>query len=141
MIYTLGQAAKATGKAKGTIKNAIDKGRLSASKDDLGQYQIDGAELSRVYNLNTDQDNSTPKLNDAAPPVDQAETLYLRQRITDLEAQIERERTNADEWREQAQRLALTGPDHGSSASPSSATETPRRGRFSGSWAALIGSK
>ena len=38
MLYTLGQAAKAVGKAKGTIKNAIDKGRLSASKDDNGKY-------------------------------------------------------------------------------------------------------
>jgi hypothetical protein len=36
MLYTLGQAAKAVGKAKGTIKNAIDKGRLSASKNETG---------------------------------------------------------------------------------------------------------
>ena len=49
MHYTLGQAAKATGKTKGTIANAIKKGRLSAGKDDIGQYQIDPAELHRIY--------------------------------------------------------------------------------------------
>jgi hypothetical protein len=32
--YTLGQAAKATGKQKSTILDAIRNGRLSASRDD-----------------------------------------------------------------------------------------------------------
>ena len=51
MFYTLGQAAKATGKTKTTIQVAIKNGRMSASKDDLGRYQIDPAELHRVYPL------------------------------------------------------------------------------------------
>jgi hypothetical protein len=55
MYYTLGQAAKATGKGKTTIANAIEKGRLSAQKDDLGQYQIDAAELHRVYPVQVDR--------------------------------------------------------------------------------------
>lgn len=49
MPYTLGQAAKATGKSKSTLQAAIKKGRISAIQDDLGQYQIDPAELHRVY--------------------------------------------------------------------------------------------
>ena len=60
MYYTLGQAAKATGKGKTTIANAIEKGRLSAQKDDIGQYQIDAAELNRVYPV---QVTSVPKPN------------------------------------------------------------------------------
>ena len=48
MKYTLGQAAKATGKAKGTISNAIKQGRLSAQKNDKGEYEIDAAELAQV---------------------------------------------------------------------------------------------
>jgi hypothetical protein len=49
MAYTLGQAARATGKSKPTIARAIAKGRLSASRDETGAYVIDPAELHRVY--------------------------------------------------------------------------------------------
>ena len=50
MLYlTLGEAAKSAGKTKPTILNAIRKGRVSAKKDDKGQWQIDPAELHRVY--------------------------------------------------------------------------------------------
>lgn len=49
MPYTLGQAAKATGKSKSTLQVAIKKGRVSATQNETGQYQIDPAELHRVY--------------------------------------------------------------------------------------------
>ncbi len=48
-MLTLGQASIATGKTKTTIANAIKSGRMSATKDGLGQYKIDPAELFRVY--------------------------------------------------------------------------------------------
>jgi len=46
---TLGQAAKATGRSKAGILEAIRAGRLSATRDDKRQWQIDPAELDRVY--------------------------------------------------------------------------------------------
>ncbi len=49
MMLTLGKAALETGKTKTTIAHAIKRGRLSANIDDKGQYQIDPAELFRVY--------------------------------------------------------------------------------------------
>lgn len=49
MFYTLGTAAKATGMTKSALSKAIAKGRISATKDDLGRFQIDPAELHRVY--------------------------------------------------------------------------------------------
>jgi ATPase subunit of ABC transporter with duplicated ATPase domains len=49
MAYTLGQAAKATGKGKSTILKAIKNGRISATKNDIGDWEIDPAELHRVY--------------------------------------------------------------------------------------------
>jgi hypothetical protein len=49
MVYTLGQAAKATGKSKTAIKNALDKGRISGNKTNDGSWAIDPAELHRVY--------------------------------------------------------------------------------------------
>jgi hypothetical protein len=52
MAYTLGQAARATGKAKPTIARAIQTGRLSASRADNGSWAIDPVELHRVYPMN-----------------------------------------------------------------------------------------
>jgi excisionase family DNA binding protein len=49
MSYTLGQAAKATGLSKPTISEAIKKGRISARKNESGSFEIDPAELHRVY--------------------------------------------------------------------------------------------
>ena len=49
MLYTLCQAAKACGKNKATILYAIKKGKLSATRNEREEWQIDPAELSRVY--------------------------------------------------------------------------------------------
>jgi chromosome segregation ATPase len=49
MPYTLGQAAKATGKSKTAIAQALAEGRMSGIKDEQGRWQIDPAELHRVY--------------------------------------------------------------------------------------------
>jgi len=48
-IFTLNQAAKACSKSKSAILKAIKTGRLSAIKDDLGQWCIDASELYRCY--------------------------------------------------------------------------------------------
>jgi hypothetical protein len=48
-FFTLGEAAKATGKSKATISNAIKSGRLSVhEKTDKG-YRIAAVELFRVF--------------------------------------------------------------------------------------------
>jgi hypothetical protein len=62
MSYTLGQAARATGKAKPTIARAIQTGRISASRSEDGSWAIDPAELHRVYPM-TGQTNG-PMLRD-----------------------------------------------------------------------------
>lgn len=48
-MYSLGQAAKATGKSKSTILRALKDGKISGSKGENGQYRIDPAELHRVF--------------------------------------------------------------------------------------------
>lgn len=127
--FTLGQAAKATGRAKGTITNAIKKGRLTAEKNEIGQYEIQPAELFRVF---PEQSNNSQKLNktDAVAPVQNREIMadlavelgktkaenealekqidLLREMLTKSEQTVERERANTEEWRKQAQTLALT---------------------------------
>jgi len=47
--YTLGQAAKASGKSKATIRRAVRAGRLSAARTESGGWLIEVAELHRVY--------------------------------------------------------------------------------------------
>lgn len=107
--YTLGQAAKATGKQKSTILDAIKSGRLSASRDDKRQWQIDPAELHRVYpptapNVATEREETAP--NAAEMRHLQEKIGFLEQHVKTLETVAADLRTDRDQWREQA-RLAL----------------------------------
>ena len=52
-MLSLGQAARLVRTSKTTLKRAIKAGRLSATRRDDGGYQIDPAELARVYELAT----------------------------------------------------------------------------------------
>ena len=54
MGYTLGQAAKAVGMSKTSILRSIKAGRISAGRDELGQWAIEPCELHRVYPLLAD---------------------------------------------------------------------------------------
>jgi len=51
MQYSANQASEVTGKSTATITRAIKAGKLSAEKDDTGKWQIDAAELNRVFPL------------------------------------------------------------------------------------------
>src|SRR3954452_22305075 len=48
-LVTASQAAALTGKNRSTVIRAIEKGHLSATRDEFGHYLIDPAELERVY--------------------------------------------------------------------------------------------
>lgn len=108
-FYTLGEASKATGKAKGTIRNAISKGRLSAEKNDKGEYSINVSELHRVFKpLNTAQE----EMNAVSLPVNtgiaQEEKDALEAQIDLLKQTVEDLRQDRDRWAKQAEVLALT---------------------------------
>ena len=49
MPYTLAAAAAATGLSKTTIFRAIKSGKISGSKDVNGEWEVEPAELHRVY--------------------------------------------------------------------------------------------
>ena len=49
MAYSLKEAAEAVGRGKPAILKAIQNGKISAKKDDHGEWQIEPAELHRVY--------------------------------------------------------------------------------------------
>lgn len=92
MKYTLGTAAKATGKAKSTILRAIKSGTISASKDATGSYSIDPSELHRVFDATLTQPTLS---NDAQPTSEHHETLRLRLEILEIERQRERDQMQA----------------------------------------------
>lgn len=100
MSYTLGEAAKATGKSKPTIQRAIKSGKISASKKDDGTYDIDPAELHRVYPMKQGDSNAGSDMKQTVTPNNngelQAELDAMRRELeqTNLERDRERELMN-----------------------------------------------
>ena len=56
MNLSLGQAARETGKSKSVIYNALKSGRLSGRHNDKGEWEIDPAELFRVFSRQNGQE-------------------------------------------------------------------------------------
>lgn len=110
MRYTLGTAAKATGKSKTTIQRAITKGLISAERARGGGYSIDPSELHRVFPPTPpDTVSRDPKVDETRPHDTAPE---LRVRIEALETMLAREREALDEvradrdaWKQQATSL------------------------------------
>ncbi len=101
MALTLQQAANATGKAKSTIQRAIKSGRLSAKRLDSGSYEIDPAELSRVYQLRATGSANDSMKHDATQQRN-SETELLQLRVELLQMQLEQ---SQDSIRDLRQRL------------------------------------
>lgn len=109
MPYTLAEAAKATGTNKTTILRAIRAGKITGTKDDHGSWQIEPAELHRVYppaELRTDAGSDAaqryaPAMTDAAD----AQIAALRDTAELLRAQLDDTRKDRDAWRDQAQAI------------------------------------
>jgi len=92
MKYTLGTAAKATGKAKSTILRAIKSGTISARKADDGSYEIDPSELHRVFSPTVAHLHLS---NDTQRHEEHHETLRLKLEILEAERQRERDQMQA----------------------------------------------
>ncbi len=112
MVYTLGEAAKATGKSKSTISKAIKSGRMSAQKGATGIYAIDPSELHRVYPLtdSSEQDEThgiPPKKSENVSTIRELEAHLnaARERLADKEEVLADLREDRDRWRQQATSL------------------------------------
>ena len=112
MVYTLGEAAKATGMSKATISKAIKNGRISASKDETGTFKIDPSELHRVYppTVSSEQ-KETPTRTSANADIDgtirelQTRLEAAQERLSDKDTVISDLREDRDRWRQQATAL------------------------------------
>lgn len=112
MVYTLGEAAKATGKSKATISKAIKSGRISAKKGETGAFAIDPSELHRVYPLTIEGEQgetpSPPQVNSKDGGLIRELQVRLdatQERLTDKETVISDLREDRDRWRQQATAL------------------------------------
>jgi hypothetical protein len=109
MVITLGEASRQTGKSKAAITKAIKTGRLSAAKGETGDWQIDPAELFRVYPPASEPAN---RLTAEVHPDLAVETAVLRrelellhQRLDDKDSVISDIKHDRDFWRQQATAL------------------------------------
>jgi hypothetical protein len=114
MAMGLSEAAAATGVNRSTIYRAYKSGRMSATRLETGQIEVDPAELFRVFPPVAAQGAS----NDAPhPPATPAATddNALRSNALEVEVKLLREmldalRDDRDAWREQAAKALAVLP-------------------------------
>lgn len=131
MRYTLGQAAKATGKSKPTIQRAYENGKISGTKHPNGSYEFDPAEVHRVFPMLQPASNDTgDKLPSETPKDDsalQVEIQMLRERLADKDGVIDDLRRRLDDEAAERRKLTLMLTDQSARPAPPVAQERPRR--------------
>lgn len=140
MVYTLGTAAKATGKSKTSIRRALDRGLISGQKTERGEWRIEPSELHRVFPPVTDGTGTSVTPED--PPrntllqgdLDAAyREMALLRELLDREREISRGlEQDRDHWRQQATALLSDQRGHRE-------PQKPTEGRLSRAWAVLRG--
>lgn len=93
MLFSLTQAAKASGKSKSVLSGAIQSGRISASRNDKGHWEIDAAELFRVYPQALaepvlERGTRASKKNGTVPPIEPLELKLLEQQVSAKDEKI-----------------------------------------------------
>jgi hypothetical protein len=101
MVYSLGQAAKAAGISKTSLHRAIQKGRVSATKNEDGSYDIDPSELSRVYPpASPEESSATPETEQDGTAKIAAETAALRREVALLRERVANKETVIEDLRD-----------------------------------------
>ena len=113
MSYTLGQAAKAVGMSKTSILRSIKAGRISAGRNEFGQWAIEPCELHRVYPPLTDDTATGNGMEErgvtggeTALAEANARAALAEARLSDFKTMLEDIREQRDRWQKQAERVA-----------------------------------
>ena len=106
VMLSLSEAAIAAGIAKSTIWRAVKAGRISAIRTVTGTYQVDPAELFRVFpavprTVELKQPALAPETG--IVPVLEAQIGALKEVSSLLKEQLEDTRKDRDAWRTQAE--------------------------------------
>lgn len=138
MKYSARQAAAIVGKSTPTITRAIKRGDLSATKLDGGGYEIDAAELHRVWPPVTGDDDATAtKLHRETS--NETAMLHIKLEAKDelleqVRAQLADALEQRDKWQQQAERrLEAPRPD------PVPPLPAPAPARFGGFFKSIFG--
>ena len=95
MGLTLGEASRQSGKSKQAILECIKKGRMSAARDDFKRWDIDPAELFRVYPKQIEKQNLTEHFSKEQQTI---EITYLKDRAERLEKDLSAARVDGLRW-------------------------------------------
>jgi hypothetical protein len=121
-MYSLKEAAEACGRGKPAILKAIQKGRISANKNQLGEWEIDPSELHRVYqpvNKVSTQQGSGGEPQESAKETWEIEAIrrenallreqteILKEERQDLRRRLDDEATERRKSAEEIRRLTL----------------------------------
>jgi hypothetical protein len=109
MTYSLAAAAAATNTDESTILKSIESGKIAATKDELGEWHIEPAELYRVHPPSTKpgfDNEATRSAGSAADEMDLEEQIavLIRQAGDRLRQQLDDvEHRRREVWPEQSQ--------------------------------------
>ena len=112
--FTIGQASTETGKAKSTIKKAIDSGELTVAERTKRGFKIEAAELFRVFprkqperSQQNDNVQSETVENAIENRVMEVKLKVAEERYEEAQGLIEDLRGQRDKWQEQAKANSL----------------------------------
>jgi hypothetical protein len=153
-MYTLKEAAEACGRGKPAILKAIQKGRISAKKNPLGEWEIDPSELHRVYPpvvRGSTQQGSGGERQEAAEETKETEALrrenaFLREQTEllkderqDLRRRLDEEAADRRKAAEEIRRLTLLLTHQQPKPAPESAPSPVADEGKGGLWKKLFG--
>jgi excisionase family DNA binding protein len=102
MKLTLSEVARQAGMSKSTLSRLVKKGRITAEKQENGEFRIDPSELDRLAELRSSV-RSVQRAETGTDAVLQREIDLLREMLLDKERTIQDLRTERDDWKKQAQ--------------------------------------
>ena len=114
MAMGLSEAAAATGVNRSTIYRAFKSGRMSATRTDTGQIEVDPAELFRVFPPIAAPQGAQEAMHYGAK-ADATTDIALRANALEVEVKLLREmldemREDRNAWRDQAGKLTIAPP-------------------------------
>ena len=104
-LISLAEAAKAVGRTKPALLSAINKGRLSAKKNDHGEWEVDPAELFRVYKPAKDEAETANQDITLLTAEKEAQNRELKARLEVMEQLVSELRADKEDLRQREAEL------------------------------------
>jgi hypothetical protein len=122
MAMGLSEAAAATGVNRSTLFRAYKSGRMSATRTDTGQIEVDAAELFRVFApvaaQGAQSDASQPQATVIATDHNALHANALEVEVKLLREMLDAMREDRNAWRDQAGKVTAALPPPAPTARP-----------------------